>query len=336
MLRLRPVAKDDHDALLALAKLAGIGMSSLPQDANVLEQKITRSVASFAGKPPYKGGEVFLFALEDMAKNAIVGTTGIVAHVGLQRPFYSYKLSTIVQANARLEAYSLNHVLHMVNDYTGASELSSLFVMPEYRRDGIGRFVSRARHLMLAQFPHLFSDLIIAELRGVQDKQGDSPFYNHLAKHFFGMEFKEADFIYATQGGQFIADLMPRYPIYVKLLAKEAQATIGQPFEASYPAMRMLEKEGFTYEGYLDIFDAGPTVQCKRQNIATVQQSLNVPVAGIEADISGEAMMVSTTQLKILHMVHTPVAKSVKGVILSHEAADALQVKKNDEVRIAL
>ena len=35
----------------------------------------------------------------------------------------------------------------------------------------------------------------------------------------------------------------------------------------------MLEQEGFRYEGYVDIFDAGPTVECFRDNIHAVRRS---------------------------------------------------------------
>src|SRR5690348_12166705 len=121
MMMVRPVATSDHAEILALAREAGIGFTSLPPDTRVLEEKIARSVASFAGKPENEKGERFLFALEDSEKKKIVGTTGIVAHVGLRQPFYSYKLSTIVQASKNLGIYSLQRVLHMVNDYTGVT-----------------------------------------------------------------------------------------------------------------------------------------------------------------------------------------------------------------------
>ena len=44
MLRIRPVAHADHAEILALAHIAGIGMSSLPQDADVLRGKIESAV----------------------------------------------------------------------------------------------------------------------------------------------------------------------------------------------------------------------------------------------------------------------------------------------------
>ncbi len=333
MLMVRAVRLEDHDEILGLAKLAGIGMTSLPPDESILGEKIARSVGSFAGRPEYPQGEAFLFALEDTETSKIVGTSGVVAHVGVSRPFYSYKISTIVQASEKLGIYSLNRVLHMVNDYTGASEIGSLFVVPEYRRDGIGKFLSRCRHLMLAEFPQLFSDIVISEIRGVQNMRGESPFYNSIAKHFFQMDFRRSDFVYATQGGQFIADLMPRYPIYVKLLDPEAQGVIGLPFEASQPARRLLEEEGFTHEGYVDIFDAGPTMQAERSQIRTVKQSRKARIAKVDKVIDTAPYMICNTTLQYFTLVRAPLIETDKGVVVTPETATCLGVSVGDEVR---
>ncbi len=283
MLLVRPVALSDHHEILALARQAGIGMTSLPPDSQVLEKKSRgRSPVSPASRKAAKD-ERFLFVLEDAEKKKLVGTCGIKAHVGLRHPFYSYKLSTLVQTSEKLEIYSLQRVLHMVNDYTGATEIGSLFLLPAYRRDGIGKFLSRCRYLMLAEFPDFFSDVVIAEIRGMQDENGDSPFYKNLAQHFFQMEFQKAEFINATQGGQFISDLMPKYPIYVNLLDARAQAVIAQPLEASKPAVQLLEHEGFRHQGYIDVFDAGPTMQAERTLIRTVRKSRASQVTRIKA-----------------------------------------------------
>lgn len=230
---IRPVTINDHSAIMVLAEKAGYGMTSLPQDAGILEAKIKYSESSFAGGDESKGRERFLFVLEDTSTGEIVGSTGVKAHVGTHSPFYSYKLSTIVQASEKPEVYSRNRVLHMVNDYTGATEIGSLFLLKDHRRDGLGKLLSRCRFVMMAEFADLFDDTVIAEMRGVHDENGHSPFYANLAKHFFKMPFREADYINATEGGQFIADLMPKYPIYEKLLAPEARAVIGVVNEAS-------------------------------------------------------------------------------------------------------
>ncbi len=336
MLLVRPVQESDHAKLLTLAQMAGIGMTSLPPDADVLAEKISRAVASFAGRPPYPGGEAFLFVLEDTDSADIVGSTGIVAHVGLRHPFYSYKLSTIVQASAALGIYSLQRVLHMVNDYTGTTEIASLFLAPHYRRDGIGSFLSRSRFLMLAQFPELFADRVIAEIRGAQAADGESPFYKHLAQHFFQMPFHQADCIHATQGGQFIADLMPKYPIYVELLAEEAQAVIGVPLAASKPAMHVLEKEGFIHQGYIDLFDAGPTMQIQRSNIVTVRRSVLARVEAIVPTLDAPPHMLATAAgVADFSVVRAPVLLQGEAATIPAQVAERLRLERGTMLRVA-
>ena len=333
MMLVRPVTLKDQDKILTLAREAGIGMTSLPPDAQVLEHKIRRSVASCQGKPDGEKQDAFLFVLVDTETNEPVGTTGVVAHVGLRHPFYSYKLSTIVQASKELGVYSLQRVLHMVNDYTGASEIGSLFLLPEYRRDGIGKFLSMCRFLMLAELPHLFADIVISEIRGVQDENGESPFYKHLAQHFFQMDFKRADLIHATQGGQFISDLMPKYPIYVNLLDAKAQGAIGVPLEASRPAIHLLEKQGFRYQGYIDVFDAGPTMQAERATIRVVRKSKRSTLTEIKPLADENTHMVSSTKLPDFRMSYTALEKNSTGISLTKETVEALMLKKGDAVR---
>ncbi len=337
MLLVRPVALSDHDEIQALAKEAGIGMTSLPPDSDVLQHKIEHSVASFAEGSQLGKERRFLFVLEDVQEKKLVGTTGIAAHVGLSHPFYSYKLSTIVQASGTLGIYSLQRVLHMVNDYTGATEIGSLFLLPAYRRDGVGRFLSRCRYLMLAQFPELFSDVVIAEIRGVQGEEGDSPFYKNLAQHFFQMDFQQADFINATQGGQFISDLMPKYPIYVNLLDPKAQAAIGQPFEASRAAMQLLQSEGFRHQGYIDVFDGGPTMQADREQIRTVSASKQGVLERIIPDedvVYSTKNMLATTRLVDFRMAFAPVQEVAGGrLAITAQTAELMKLKTGDSIR---
>lgn len=333
MMLVRPVKISDHGEILSLAHEAGIGMTSLPEDSGVLKAKIERAVASFEGSADARGDEHFLFVLEDTASKKLVGTAGVVAHVGIKQPFYSYKLSTIVQASDVVGVYSQQKVLHMVNDYTGASEIGSLFLLTDYRRDGIGKFLSRCRYLLMAEFPDLFSDIVISEIRGVQDNAGHSPFYRNLAEHFFQMEFKQADFVNATKGGQFISDLMPKYPIYVNLLDKRAQDVIGIPLAASKPALNLLENEGFRYQGYVDVFDAGPTMQAERSQIRTIRKSRRVEIANIGKPESSRQYMLATTGFSDFRVLLCCLDEGKDGVGVSEEAAEILGVKTGDMVR---
>ena len=52
---------------------------------------------------------------------------------------------------------------------TGTAELCSLFLHPDWRRDGNGSLLSKSRFLFLAEFPEYFSPRVIAEMRGVSD-----------------------------------------------------------------------------------------------------------------------------------------------------------------------
>lgn len=334
---IRPVRKDDHAEILGLARQAGIGMSSLPPDADVLAEKIDHSVRSFAGNPIRPKEETFLFVMEDTDEKKLVGTTGLVTHVGLNRPFYSYKMSTVVQTSRELDIYSQQHVLHMVNDYTNASEIGSLFLLPEYRRDGLGRFLSRSRYLMLAEFADLFSDIVIAEIRGVSTADGGAPFYNNLAKHFFHMTFAQADYISATMGNQFITDLMPKYPIYTNLLPQEAQDVIGQPLPDSAAAMRLLMREGFSFEGYIDVFDAGPTLQAERQRIRGVQNSRNCTVENIVDSLDDEQyFMIGTTTLDNYGVCRDRLHITPEDtIIITRDTAEKLKVEKGHALRFS-
>jgi len=206
---IRPVTHDDHAAILNVAHKAGIGMTSLPPDADVLAAKIEKSVLTFANKHTHVGDAFYLFVLVDGDDREIAGTCGIKAHIGLRQPYYSFKLSTITQNSESLDIFSRQEMLSVVNDYTGASELSSLYLLPEYRRDRLGRFLSRMRFVFMAQFPHLFDEKVVAEIRGVNDRSGNSPFYDYVMRPFFQMDFADADYMCATKGNQFIADLMP-------------------------------------------------------------------------------------------------------------------------------
>ena len=76
---------------------------------------------------------------------------------------------------------------------------------------------------------------------------------------------------------------MPKYPIYVNLLSEEAQAVIGKVHDKTKPALQLLETEGFSCRGYVDIFDGGPTVEAHLQHIRTAQASRKMTVRIDEA-----------------------------------------------------
>ncbi len=87
------------------------------------------------------------------------------------------------------------------------------------------------------------------------------------------MTFQEADEFNAAHGTQFIADLMPKTPIYTAMLAESARQVLGVPHPSGRAAMKMLEREGFAADGYVDIFDGGPTMSVATDQIRTIRES---------------------------------------------------------------
>lgn len=330
---IRPVETTDFAAVLKIAKAAGIGMTSLPAHEEVLHSKIARAVESFKATPNNSSKQgLYFFVAEDPDTKQIVGTTAIEAFVGLRRPFYSYKLATVTQHSDMLDIYSRHDVLQIVNDYTGSSELGSLFLLPEYRRDRIGRLLSRVRFLFMAQHPQCFANKVIAEIRGWHDGEGSSPFYNSLARHFFQIPFAEADWLCATQGSKFISELMPTYPIYVSLLPDSARECIGRAYVNSEPAKAMLEREGFSYNNYLDIFDGGPTLEAKISDIATIKHSKRAVIGEIGYASESIRCMIATHSFNNFQATIGYVQMRDDNVMIDAPTANILQLKVGDEV----
>ena len=272
MMIIRPITTADLPALVQLAGRTGVGLTTLPPNEAELAKRVDAAVASFAGSA-LAADEIFLFVLEDTTARRIVGISGLATAVGLRQPWYSYRVGLVVHASQELGLFTQTPTLFLSNDHTGHSELCSLFLDSEYRRDRNGHLLSKSRFLFLAQYHERFSKKIIAELRGLSDDNGKSPFWESLGRHFFSMDFSQADYLTGIGKKSFVAELMPKHPLYTSFLKPDAQASIGQTHPLTIPARRMLEDEGFRYEGYVDIFDAGPTVECDVADVSAVAYS---------------------------------------------------------------
>ena len=283
MFFVRPIARDDLPAVFTLSERSGAGLTTLPANRERLSARIDRSLASFAGSAD-RGDACYVFALVDSTDGRVVGISAIEAAVGLNEPWYNYHVGTLVHASRALGVYTVAPTLFLANDHTGHSELCSLFLDQAYRVGKNGPLLSKSRLLFIAEFAHLFAAKVIAELRGKLDDGGLSPFWEGLGRHFFAMEYSTADYLTGIGQKAFIAELMPKHPVYVNLLPAAARDAIGAVHVDTAPARAMLEQEGFRYEGYVDIFDAGPTLECFRDTIDAVRRSQTLPVTLGEED----------------------------------------------------
>lgn len=335
MLVIRPITEADLPALMQCAEESGHGFTSLPVNEEILRNRIEHSVESFAKAVTKPGPEGYLMVAEDTETGEIAGTTAIEAAIGLDNPFYTYHLSTVVHSSRRLDVHNVVKVLTFGNDYTGVSELCTLFLRPEWRQGLNGRLLSKCRFMMMAEHPERFDTTVIAEMRGVSDEEGHSPFWEWLKDHFFSIDFTLADYLTGIGKKGFIADLMPKLPIYVNLLSPEAQAVIGEVHEKTRPALRLLEKEGFSCRGYVDIFDAGPTVECDIRNIESVRHSQRCTVA-IGEPGNGRDCIIGNASFENFRAVVGKVALDSENevALMSADMAEALQVQNGDQVRL--
>ncbi|MBA3848745.1 MAG: arginine N-succinyltransferase [Opitutus sp.] len=273
MLFLRPVRETDLPRLVALARATGGGLTTLPPNEEFLEERVDNSLRAFHPRVKRPGGEFYLFALEDGATGEVAGVSGIASRVGGFEPWYSYEIKHERFTHQPLKIDREIPTLHLKQEHRGPSEICSLFLRADRRRGGGGRLLSLARFLFIAAFRKRFTETIIAEMRGYIDQTGRSPFWEAVGRHFYSFDFYRADVLSGLGEKEFIADLNPRHPIYIPLLAPEVQAVIGRVHHDTEPALALLLAEGFRQKSEVDIFDAGPLLEAEVGNLRTIRQT---------------------------------------------------------------
>ncbi|MGQ4879237.1 arginine N-succinyltransferase [Billgrantia sp. LNSP4103-1] len=287
-MRIRPIAEGDLEELQKIARETGVGFTSLPDNREFLSAKIAAAVAAFEQRTPVDRRNYF-FVLEDEESGELAGCCAIEGQVGREVPFYHYRLGTLAHSSVQLDLHRTIDTLFLSSDHTGDAEVASLFLRPGFRgmeraHQRNGALLSMMRWLFMAEFRDQFPDKVLAEMRGVFDERGKSPFWECLGSHFFPMDFDEADRLTGLGQKSFIGELMPKFPIYTPFLSEEARACIGQVHRDTRPALAMLKQEGLRWEGFIDIFDGGPTVEAYIDDVRAVRKSRRCRVEIRSAD----------------------------------------------------
>ena len=340
MLILRPCQISDLPAVERIAARSAVGITSLPPDREKLHDKILSSAHSFSSEVDVNGEEIYFFVLENSATGEIVGTSGIVASAGFHDRFYSYRNEIIVHASQELKVSNRIHALHLCHDLTGYSLLTSFYIDPAYRQSEWPQLLSRARLLFISEFPRRFADKIAAENPGLCDEHGRSPFWEAVGKRFFNMEYPQAEQLSGGRSKTFIAELMPQYPIYVPLLPADAKLAIGQLNPIGELPFSILLDEGFEADTYVDIFDAGPTVEARVQSLRTVQGNKRLS-AKLLASVAGVPCIIANTSAESFRatianasrQAGAPNEETGGEISLTHEVAELLGLAPGDAVR---
>lgn len=335
---MRPSRLDDLGALTELAELSGPGFTSLPVDEPILTGRLEQSERAFHGRQKNLQYGKYLMMMEHLATGQVVGCSAVKAGTGIDQPFFNYRIITLAQAshaagNLRFDM----DALVLTNEYVGYTEVGTLFLKPDHRGGGAGRLAAQSRYLLMAAAPERFSDHVLAELRGVVDDTGVSPFWECLGRHFFRMDFAEADRLSAITDNQFIVDLMPRYPVYVDLLPAEAREVIGRCHSEGVGAYKLLQWEGFEFDRTVDIFDGGPLVAAQRRHIRTIQESrlVTVEAGEVEGDKDARQGMLSSNRLPDFRVsLGKFVRRGDSGLVVSPDVLEALHLKPGMPARI--
>lgn len=335
MFVIRPIRESDLDGLMELLKDSGHGLTSLPKDRKIIQNKINLSELSFAHRGERPNGESYLFVMEDLFTGKIVGVSGIISKIGGFEPYYFYRLKKETMSSKMLNISKDVVILHFEKTHSGPAEICSLYLDPEFRNSQNGRFLSLSRFLFMAEDRKFFEDHVIAEMRGKVNDDGHSPFWDAVGKKFMDIDFLQADYL-TMKSKKFIEELLPQYPILVDLLPKDAQEVVAQVHPNTAPARRILEQEGFDFCGLVGIFEPGPVLEARLDDVRALRESKVLEVAEIShEDFESEIFIISTSGEKTkfkscLGKVHTTDEGKAK---IQAVTATALKIRLGDKLR---
>lgn len=333
---IRPIEQPDLDALYELAVASGTGFTTLPANRDYLAERITLSIDSFARSENDCHGEYYLFVMEDLSTNQVIGTCAVAGHVGSDEVFYSYKVGRLTKQCNQIGVRKEHQTLSITTDFQGATEICTLFLSPEFRRDRNGQLLSRSRFLFMSEQRQRFADPVIAEMRGVSDKEGHSPVWDAIGRQFFGVEFPHADYLTGMGEKQFIADLMPEFPIYTCMLPEEAREAIGSVHPLTIPARRLLEKEGFKFAGYVDLFDGGPTLRASFENIKSIRNTRVRHISEIRPIENENQHIIGTASVQYRCCMAPLKVLDEHTAVITPETAEVLHLDVGDKVVFVL
>jgi len=319
---IRPFAMADAPALLELILKSSGGLSSLQPRLDFLKDYIATSEKSYAGKYPLEKPHKYLLGMFEQPSNRLVGCSAVKTQIGTESPFINFDL----------HGDGENQTLRASSRFKGATEVGSLFLHPDYRDSGLGRYLAKVRYHLIGSEPWRFGDMVIAELRGICGKEG-SPLYDHLFEYKLDKTFLEADAEYFDRNPDSLGDIVPIGNVPTVDFPIEVKMSLAQPHPTGIGAMRLLQNEGFIFSGTIDLFDAGPIMSVHRDTIRTTMQTKSLPSLSATDLIDAQDSLISVGTVSEFRAVVTPAAELDHGVLVPERALKALGVKTGTQLR---
>jgi arginine N-succinyltransferase len=330
MLLLRDVQKTDLPGLKRLA--AVLNSVNLPNNEEVLEALIDRSVRSFSGKLKEPFEREYLFVLEDPKRKALLGTSMVIAQHGtLVAPHIYFQVTDAEHYSASIDRHFKHKVLSIGYNYDGPTEIGGLVVDPPHRSgpEKPGKQLSYVRFLFLAMHRALFRSRVLAELMPPLLPDGRSLLWESIGKKFTGLDYREADKL-SRRNKEFIKELFPSSDLYASLFPERARKLIGEVGPDTRGVQRMLERIGFRYSNHIDPFDGGPHYEADVKDITIVNRHRTGKLSAEDFEIEGEDMLVAAeraTGKNRFRSVRCQVRFEDRVVHLPRRAKDVLEVK---------
>lgn len=282
---IRPVRAADLEGVFDLSLLAGTGLTSLQPDVIFLEELIAKSEASFR-RPEQAKSQCFMMVMETFDTGEIVGCASVKTCVG-RDDFMCADFAITGSSSVQTENLVLERTLE------GFTEVGSLYLRADHRASGAGRFLARARYILMSNQKQLFRKPIVAQMRGKSNTAGDSAFYDEIWSNRLRMTYQQSDARLARDGAEFILDAYEGIEIDLRLLSITAAEAIGRPHPTAAGALKLLEEEGFQRAKLVDLADGGPIMIGQLDTLFCLQAARPVSLARRNFAPSGGTGMLS-------------------------------------------
>ena len=271
----RPATADDISAITKITAKADSGLTTVPKSKAEVSDYVAESLDFLAGKAE---ANRLLFVAE--VEGEIMGISGIIPKLGVDRPFYSFKRSRHSRRATKQDLSVRYDTLQLTTDFDDYTELATIFLSPDARGKGVGRLLSLGRLGFIHASRDRFEDRLMADIRGWVDDKGVSPFWHHLTSKFIQTEFDEADRLSSGEAA-FLIELLPALPIMLNLLPESVSEAAGRPHELSAGAMGLLVDAGFEDTDLCDVFDGGPAIRCNTDRTLVTQSAYRATGGGV-------------------------------------------------------
>jgi arginine N-succinyltransferase len=274
MVILRSVQQNDLKDLYSLSTI--MTFINLPPDEDIIQNKIESSHKSFHNPSKNLWENYYIFVLEDLTRNEILGVSMIHAQHGTeQEPHFYLSVGQEAKFSQTINTGFVHGTLKLGLDTNGPTEIGGLILNPEFRgsKEKLGKQLSFVRFLYMAMNPDRFKTMIHSELMPPLDKYGNSHLWEAIGRRFLNMNYHEAD-ILSRNNKEFILSLFPSENIYQTLLPMEARQSIGKVGKETEPVKKMLESIGFEYTYEVDPFDGGPHYRCPLNEIKPIKDKI--------------------------------------------------------------